>query len=194
MADHNAARAGALAIPAALTLALLTAACASSSSQDVPSAAPVRSVMRVAGTAPVEVHTEASVAERTFQVPVEEVWAVVPGVYERLEIPITSADPTARELGNPGYLARRVEGKRMNSYLDCGTQLGGSIANSYDVTLSVVTRVTAREGGSTSVRTVLDATAKARATSGNPVHCQSRGVLEERIGRLVAEALAGVSG
>lgn len=194
MADSTPARAGALAIPAALILGSLTAACGSSPSPDVPRAAPVRSVMRVAGTAPVEMHTEANVAERVFQVPAEQVWAEVPGVYERLGIPITTADPDAREVGNPGYLARRVEGKRMNSYLDCGTQLGGAVANSHDVTLSVVTKVIAREGGASGVRTVLDATARARATSGNPVHCQSRGVLEERIGRLIAEALAGMSG
>jgi len=195
MAAPIPARAGALAIPAALILGSLAAACASSPSQEgVPRAAPVRSVMRVAGTDPVEVHTEASVTQRTFQVPPEQVWAVVPGVYERLEIPITTADPAAREIGNTGYLARRVEGKRMNSYLDCGTQLGGAVANSHDVTLSVVTKVIAQEGGATGVRTVLDASARARATSGNPVHCQSRGVLEERIGRLIAEALAGLTG
>jgi len=174
MAAPIPARAGALAIPAALILGSLAAACASSPSQEgVPRAAPVRSVMRVAGTDPVEVHTEASVTQRTFQVPPEQVWAVVPGVYERLEIPITTADPAAREIGNTGYLA---------------------VANSHDVTLSVVTKVIAQEGGATGVRTVLDASARARATSGNPVHCQSRGVLEERIGRLIAEALAGLTG
>ncbi len=194
MADPTAARARALATPALMLLCSLGAGCGSSPSQDAPRAAPVRSVVRVAGSAPVEMHTEASVAQRTFQVPAEEVWALLPGVFERLEIPVTTIDPAARELGNPGFLARRVEGKRMNSYLDCGTMLGGAIANSHDITLSVITRLTAQEGGATSVTTVLDATARAQATSGGPVHCQSRGVLEERIGRLVAEALAGISG
>lgn len=149
----------------------------------------VRSVVRVEGYAPVEIFNEPGVGVRTIAVEVGTAWRVLGGVYEQMGIPVTQVDPRARQLGNPGYLARRVDGDRMNSFIDCGTDFAGPLANQYDITLTVLTRLTSKGPASTEVLTVMDAYGKPRAVSGNSIHCQSRGVLEMRVAQKVAEAL-----
>jgi len=176
------------------TFALVaTAACASSSGPtDTP--APTRSVVRVGSSTAIELHTEAGLGTSTVLAPSADVWAVLPAVFEQLDIPVTRSMPSIPEMGNMGYLARRVEGKRMNSYVDCGSNLSGQLANSYDITLSVVTRLSDGPPGTTIVATTIDAYGEPRTTSGNPVHCQSRAVLERRIAEIVAEKLGVIGG
>ena len=116
-------------------------------------------------------------------------WAVLGTVYERLQIPVTLSNPPRWEFGNPRFLARRIEGARLSNHFDCGRTLTGQRADEYAVTLSVVTRLTDAPGDSTAVVTTVDGSAKARATSGNALHCASKGTLEMRVAQLVVEAL-----
>ena len=148
-----------------------------------------RNVVRVQGYESVEIHNEAGLGVRTIDVAAETVWSVVSGVYTQLEIPVEQSDPRAMQLGTSGYSARRIEGDRMNTFFDCGTQLAGPTANLYQITLSVVTRLISKGPESTEIQTMVDAYARPRAVSGNPLHCQSRGVLEQRVGERIAEAL-----
>jgi hypothetical protein len=112
---------------------------------------------------------------------------VLPAVFETLDVPVTHRVPSRWEMGNRGYVARRVDGRRMNSYVDCGSNLSGALANLYEVTLSVVVRLDDAEGGGTTVATTVDAYGRPITTRGNQVHCQSRETLERRIGDLVFE-------
>ena len=146
-------------------------------------------MVRVQGYESVEIHNEAGLGVRTIDVAAETVWSVVSGVYTQLEIPVEQSDPRAMQLGTSGYSARRIEGDRMNTFFDCGTQLAGPTANLYQITLSVVTRLISKGPESTEIQTMVDAYARPRAVSGNPLHCQSRGVLEQRVGERIAEAL-----
>jgi hypothetical protein len=82
----------------------------------------------------------------------------------------------------------------MNSYVDCGSNLSGQLANAYDVTLSVVTRLSDGPPGTTIVATTIDAYGEPRTTSGNQVHCQSREALERRVAEIVAEKLGVIGG
>ncbi len=154
-----------------------------------PTPAQVRSVVRVEGYAPVEIFNEPGVGVRTIAVETRTAWRALGGVYEQMGIPVTQSDPRSMQLGNPGYLARRVDGDRMNSFIDCGSDFSGPLANQYDITLSVVTRLTSKGPESTEVLTMMDAYGKPRAVSGNSIHCQSRGVLEMRVAQKVADAL-----
>ena len=180
-----------------LTVAAVVAAagaCASGSGggadgDSAPRADPTRTVVRVAGYQPVEIYNEAGIGVVTLEMPAATVWGVVGGVYGQLEIPVEQADPRAMQLGTPGYTARRIERDRMNTFVDCGSDLAGPLANQYDITLSVVTRLTAKGPESTEITTMVDAWGRPRAVSGNPIHCQSRGKLEERIAQRIAEAL-----
>ncbi len=171
-----------------------SAGCASSSGAtgaDESAALPAqtRNVVRVANYAPVEIFNEPGVGARVVAASARNAWGVLGGVYEQLGIPITRTDPRAMQLGNPGYRARRVGGDRLNAFIDCGSDFSGPLANQYEVTLSVSTKLTAQDDENTEVLTVMDAYGRPRAVSGNPIHCQSRGVLEMRIAQLVAEAL-----
>ncbi|MDH5588830.1 MAG: hypothetical protein OEZ37_02165 [Gemmatimonadota bacterium] len=180
-------------VPLLLAAAVLTA-CASSGSERPPRAAPVRSVVSVGGMGRAEMHTEAGVGQRTYGVAARQVWPHLSIVFERLEIPVETLDERAMEIGNLGYGARRVEGKWMSTYIDCGTNLTGILANNHDITLTVIARLEARPDGTSVLTTLVDAWGKPRATSGNPIHCQSKGVLEERVAELVAQRLAGIGG
>ncbi len=148
-----------------------------------------RTVMRIGNYAPVEMWTEPGVGARTVQVAPELAWRVLGGVYSEMGIPVTSSNPQTMQLGNPSYKPRRIGGKRMNSFIDCGADLSGPLANQLEITLMVSTRLSAKGEGATEVLTVLDAWGEPRAVSGNPMHCQSRGVLELDIAKAVAEAL-----
>jgi len=186
-------------VPVALALfaIALTGACASGGSSGSDSRdedrAPVpgqrRNVMRVDAYRPVEIFNEPGVGVRTIPVGAETAWRVLGGVYEQLGVPVTEANPRAMLLGNPGYLVRRVDGDRMNAFIDCGSDFSGPLANQYDITLSLTTKLTPKGPDSTEVLTVLEAYGRPRAVSGNTVHCQSRGVLEMKVAQVVAEVL-----
>jgi hypothetical protein len=113
-------------------------------------------------------------------------------VYEILRIPEAGADPEKKAFGNLEFRARRIEGERLSRYIDCG--MGATAvpnADSYQVTMSVLTRLAPAEDGGTVVETTVDANGKPRNVSGNPVHCQSIGTLETRVAELVLWVLVG---
>jgi hypothetical protein len=139
-------------------------------------------------------HTRAGLDETAVLAPSAAVWRVLSSVYEQLDIPVTHSDARGAELGNPGFRAWQVEGRRMAAYVDCGTSLKGQLANLYDVTLSVMTRLTEGPIGATIVTTTVDAFGTPRAVSGNEVPCRSRAVLERRVVEVIAEKLAGTRG
>lgn len=126
---------------------------------------------------------------KTIAVSTDLVWGVLGGVYERIGIPVTAVDSKTLTVGNLGFEARRIDGSRMNTYLDCGTNLGGPIANTYEVTLSVVTTLTKVDERHTELSTTVDGNAKPRTVAGYPVQCTTRQKLEELIIKKVAEVL-----
>lgn len=161
-------------------LAFLASACASGLAPE-PRTEPTLSTVRIGGGEPIEFHTEADAGQMVVTAPISVVWTILPDVFEELGIPVNLSDRSVPEMGNNGFRTRRIEGKRLNTYLDCGFSMDGQVANIYDVTISVVARLEEVVEGSTVVTTIVDANAKPNATSGNSVHCTSRGVLEERI-------------
>jgi len=181
-------------IGAILVALVVTGACASSAPQDSRPAPESVSQVGVSvshgGLGRAEVHNEALALARTVPAPLDSVLLVLPGVYERLGIPEAGADPDQRVFGNPEFKPRRIEGGRLSRYLDCGRGFTAAPrADEYDVTMSVLTRLTPTEGGGTLVETTVQATGKPRAVSGNPVYCPSNGTLEKRVAELVLRAL-----
>lgn len=129
------------------------------------------------------------------ELPVERLvlWGVLPGVYEQLGIPVATSNPQTFQVGNIGYEVQRVDGNRMNTYLNCGMSRGGPIANSHQVTLTVVTKLEEVSEELTKMTTLVSGTAVHRSTAGYPVSCKSREKLEELIADRVAEIL-GIAG
>ncbi len=144
------------------------------------------------GGQPVEVFHDRQEGGRLVAAPVDSVWRVLAEVYDRMGIPVARSDRGRSEFGHPGYRARRIEGKRLSRYLNCGRSISGPLADQYSVTLSVLTRLTAAEGG-TMVVTTVDGAAKSReSSSGGAVPCRSQASkLELRLVELIVEVLEG---
>jgi hypothetical protein len=175
-------------------LTVITAACASSSEPDTaPTPQLTERSVRISGTGEygMTIFNEPGVAARTVGVPWRLVWGALEDAYTEMEVEVTYADPTTRHMGNNGYRVRRIEGQRISTYLDCGMGLTGPNADNYDVTLSIMTRLDPVAGDSTRIETTVDGSAKARATSGNSVHCRSKGELELRVAAHIQTMLLG---
>ena len=165
-----------------LVLAAL-AACASSPRTNGTSA-PVTQTVRVmgAGGGAVNLATPTTANAVTAPFAVDAVWGVLPAVYDSLGIPVTTRDQATRTIGNEGTRLRRQLGRTpLSRYIDCGNSQIGANADSYDVHLSVVTRLAAADGGATAVTTTLEAMAKPANFPGDFARCHSRNELESRI-------------
>jgi hypothetical protein len=170
-----------------LTLVGLSA-CASSSTYSAPSA--TRSTVSAGSESMIEIFNEPGTGERIVEANLDDVWLALPVAYSRLDIPISVSDPGRHAYGNAGYRASRIEGKRLSEYFNCGTGMTGPLADDYNVTVSVVSELSASPDG-TRILTTVSGEGKPRSTSGNTVRCSSRGVIEMRVGQLVADVLAG---
>ncbi|MDQ3522790.1 MAG: hypothetical protein M3434_10705 [Gemmatimonadota bacterium] len=116
----------------------------------------------------------------------------MPAVYEALKIPVGTIDQNTRVIGNRRIESRsgRIAGERASSYLNCGnTGIGGPIADSYQVNLSVLTQIVPAAGGSTQVQTSIEASATQRGVSSAPVRCASTGRLEQQIATAIQQQL-----
>ncbi len=137
-----------------------------------------------------EMHNEGGFAMHGIDHAPDSVWAVLPEVYERLGIDEAGAVPAERLYGARNVRVRRIEGQRLSTFIDCGTgPTATPRADEYDVRMTVVTRVLDGEAGASRLETTVQAAARPRGVSGNPVDCASRGSLEARIATLVNLAL-----
>ena len=174
-----------------LTLAAC-GACASSGQSATQTGPETVSRVFMPGGSGVEMYNDPGVGSRFVDAPLDSVWLALPRAYELLGIPDVGVDAERTMFGNPGYRARRIEGERLSKYVDCG--MGATAvphADQYNVTLSVLTRLTPGQDGGTMVVTTVEATGKPRAVSGNPVYCQSKGTLEARVAELLVWVLVG---
>jgi hypothetical protein len=176
-------------------VALVLAGCASSGASDTAPEPEAVSRVSFEGGAVVEMHNAPGVGARDMPAPIDSVWMALPRVYEMLGIPDVGAEPTQRIYGSMDFRARRIEGKRLSTYIDCG--MGTTAvpnADDYQVTMSVLTRLTPGQDNGTMAITTVRATARPRATNRNPVSCQSKGTLESRVADLVMYVLLGGRG
>jgi len=138
-----------------------------------------------------EVTNQPAMRETVIPATPLEVWSTLFSVFETLEVETRLVDIGALLIGNPGYRARRIEGRRLSTYLECGSGPGRPNADQYEVTLQLMVQLEGGPNGGTIVTTLLDAYAKSRSVSGNAIHCSSRGRLEPRIVELINLELTG---
>lgn len=119
-------------------------------------------------------------SQRTVAATAAQVWSALPAVYDSLGLPITDRNAEARSIGTSSFkLRRRLGNVPLSRYLDCGDTQGSPSANSYEVVLTVATRL-APAGDSTTVATTVDALARPIFVSGEYVNCGSTRALEKR--------------
>lgn len=176
-----------------MILALVAAGCASSSSAPAPrgpeaiaiSIPPSDALGGVGSTVVLSVNRDTRGSRHTITASPAQVWAALPIVYEKLQIPVGTVDPTARRFGHPSLVVNRtLAGERVSRSLNCGESgFGPPVADSYQVNVSVLTTLEPTPGGGTRIETQLTGSATARGVSSAPVHCASTGRLEEQIAR-----------
>ena len=138
-----------------------------------------------------EIHVEPGIATALLPVAPDSVWSALPEAFARLGIAEVSYDSTRMAIGNPDFSARRIGGERLSRYFDCGMGLTAvPNADSYRLSISALAQVSG-SNTETQLTVTVDAFGRPRAVSGNPVHCQSKGLLEERIIEIVEQILAG---
>lgn len=115
------------------------------------------------------------------------VWAKLPGAYESLGLPLSVMDDAGFRLGNDQIKARRVlGGLPMRSIIDCGSDLNGEKAESYDIRLTIETSVAVgKSPDAAEVTTMVSALGRSPSFGNGDVNCSTKGELEKRILRYV---------
>jgi hypothetical protein len=120
-----------------------------------------------------------------------KVLAALTSVYSDLGIEVKLYDPSSGQVGNRNFSRTyRLAGELISKFLGCGMMILGEAADNYRVTMSVVSQVTPRDGGS-NLETWLTAAARDLGTSSGSVSCVSRGTLETKVNPLVLQRIAG---
>ncbi len=128
-------------------------------------------------------------AEKTLlDMPPAKAFETLEAAYVALGIPVSMRDPATRKIGNEALRVRRkVADMLMTKVVDCGGEAGMPNAESYTVTLTVVSQITASDAGGSVVQTVVEGSAKNPLTNAaNAVRCSSVGGLEARIASIVS--------
>ncbi len=121
----------------------------------------------------------------------EAVWSQLPGAYESLGLPLSVKDDAHFRLGNDQIKARRqINGLQMRSIVDCGSDLNGEKAESYEIKLTIETVVEAGASpNSSDVTTTVSALGRSPNFGNNDISCSTKGELERRILRYVRTQL-----
>ena len=123
------------------------------------------------------------VLSRTVAGSVDDVFTALPAVYDSLGIPLTDRDAATHIVGNSGFNTRRRLGKTpLGRYFDCGSTQGAPSVDSYDIHLSVLSKVQpGSSAGLSTITTIVEVMGRPAAFSGEYVKCSTNGVLEQRI-------------
>ena len=124
--------------------------------------------------------------------PVEQAWAALQEAYATLTIPVTELNQQSRTIGNAAYrIRRRIGDVPTMRALDCGGDSGMPNAETYQLVLTVKSRIIPNDAGGSVVQTTLEGTGKnATTAASSDVRCSSMGALEKRIADLVKAKVA----
>jgi hypothetical protein len=163
---------------------LVIAACASSKGSSAPPM-PDQTIRIPAGgggtATTLAISSSTSSSTKSLTAPAEKIWNVLPAVYDSLGIPVTDRDPASHAMGNSSFkVRRRIGNVPLSRYLDCGDTQGAPSADSYEILLSINSRVQPGEAGATTVVVTVDGMGRPIFLSSEYVHCGSKGGLEKR--------------
>ena len=122
----------------------------------------------------------AHVTQMSF--PLARIWSVLPAVYDSLGIALSEVDDANHMVGASGLkLHKKLGNIALGKLIDCGNAQGFPSADAYDIRMAVHTQLQARDDGSTSIGTLVEAVGKPLAVAGDFVRCTTREDLEKRI-------------
>jgi hypothetical protein len=143
-------------------------------------------------TASIESYSDVGGSAHRVSAAPDRVWEAMPAVYQGLGIAVGTSIPDAKTIGNVRLELNRVlAGQPLSTFVNCGEGPTGSpLADSYRVTMSLLTILAPAETGATRVETRVNASAVNRAVSGATVNCATTGRLES----LIAERIRSQTG
>ena len=171
-----------------IAVSLACVGCASSQ-RGAPSQPGRQTITQLSGDVEAQLIYGAMASSHSVDAGAVAAWGALPEVYDSLQFPIVVVDTVNMRIGSGNFHPSRIAGRRLSRYLDCGRGMTGANADTYRVTISLVTWATEGSSGGTQVHTAIEASAKARDVNSYPVNCSSKGVLEREIAELVAEVL-----
>lgn len=170
---------------AVVATAALLGAC---SANPAPSTQTVRSTVSVStqtefGNTTIETYRDVGGTAHQLGATPDQVWGVLPAVYQGLGIAVGTSLPDTKTIGNTKLvLNRSLAGRPLSDFLSCGDgPTGAPLANNYRVEMALVTVLTPTPNGGTRVETRVGASAANRAVSGATVSCTTTGRLEAMI-------------
>jgi hypothetical protein len=124
---------------------------------------------------------------RVIKAPVDKVWAMLPSVFAELGLPVNLFVDKTHQIGARSARFRGRVGKtRLSQYVSCGADITGEDkANTYEVTLDVMSAIGPLAEGQTNLLTMVTASGRPLATSGEAVRCTSTGAIERSLAQLV---------
>lgn len=106
----------------------------------------------------------------------------VAATYDEMGIPLNEVNPEARLMGAvEARMQGDLGGRPLSRYFRCGTTITGSIADQYEVYLTVVTQVEPLGDTAAVVYTHAGGFAVQGGRAGNNIRCATRGRLEKEI-------------
>jgi hypothetical protein len=127
----------------------------------------------------------------TIDVPPAIAWPIVKRVYRAMEIDVTTDNAVTHQVGNQNFWkTRRLAGRPMSDFVDCGTGMTGRKADTYRIFMSVLTLVNPDGKGGTKLETLFVPVGQDVAGgSTDRVSCGSTGALEMMINESVRATL-----
>jgi len=121
----------------------------------------------------------------------DSVFALLRTIYPEVGVEVKLFDPAKGEIGNRNFSKYyNLKGVALHNFVGCGTTATGPSADTYRVTMSLVSYVFADATGS-NVSTRLEAKADDTGLSKGMVSCLTTGMLEERVNQLLLTRSGG---
>jgi hypothetical protein len=128
----------------------------------------------------------------TLDQPVDLVWRALALAYDSVGVKLNFLDANAHLMGNQGMaLKSKLGTTSLSSYIDCGRAQGSFSADTYEVTMVVISWVRVAESGKTEIVTRLTSAARPPTIGQQFSRCTSKTTLEKAIGEKVRTILAG---
>lgn len=169
-----------------LALLILTGCAASTTGNSAAAPGPPPRVDQVGNGYDVRIDDGGATSTFTLSAAPEAAWTALLAAYQKMGIPLSSVDAGQRIASADVAVRRKLAGKSLSEYLDCGSNLTGLVANSYRVRLRVSSALKAGPQGGSALQTSVSASATSpQGASSAPVNCATTGRLEAELAQLV---------
>jgi hypothetical protein len=175
-------------LPSALLL-VLAAACASSApgGPETTVVPMTTSLISNGGTLNIGGTTSYTAIATTLPVLPDSAYRLLQAAYAKLEIPVAQQDGKERSIGNDVLrVRRRLGGLTMQTVVDCGDKMGLPNAETWDISMNILSYVVPDGKGGSQLSTRIQAMGHDPSVSGREmISCGTRGELEAKIGNTV---------